>query len=145
MHEPEKAKRIGKSAEKPAETASHGFKWGSYPLEELIKIRDEITQHLPPMSLRDIDMEQELLLQYHSLRKLQNDVLSDNETPVNQRAQVANSVSGVLAKIGELQQTLYDSERLKRIEKILVSVLEHLPVPVAEAFLTKYEEELEKA
>lgn len=118
--------------------------WKIYSVEELIKFRDEITNHLPPLSLKDIDMEQELLLQFRALRALQNDVIADEETPVNQKAQIGNSVSSVLAKMGEMQQTLYDSERLKRIEKILVSVLDTLPQETKEAFLTAYEAELEK-
>lgn len=144
MYDPEKSKRIGKTKDDPAPASVAPFNWKALPMEDLIRFRDEITACLPPLTLRDMDMEQELLLQYHALRALQNDVISDSETAVNQKAQVANSVSATLAKIADLQETLYDSERLKRIEKILISCLDQLPIPVSEAFLTKYEEELEK-
>ena len=145
MYEEGKSKRISKEkGDKEATGPRSPLNWKIYSVEELIKFRDEITNHLPPLSLKDIDMEQELLLQFRALRALQNDVISDEETPVNQKAQIGNSVSSVLAKMGEMQQTLYDSERLKRIEKILVSVLDTLPQETKEAFLAAYEAELEK-
>lgn len=144
MFDEGKSKKIGRKGEEaPHPPRSAPFNWKSLPMEDLIRFRDEITTCLPALTLIDIDMEQELLLQYHSMRALQNEVLADTEVPRNQQAQIANACSAVLAKIAELQETLYDSERLKRIEKVLIASLDELPTEVKEKFLTEYEKALE--
>lgn len=122
------------------------FQWSSYPIELLIKYRDEITQCLPPLALTDMNLEEELLLQFHSLRKLQNDVLSDdNAGPLNQRAQVANSVTNALAKLVEIQADVYSQERFKMVETLLIRHLNRLPEETAAAFLADYEKVLTTA
>lgn len=118
--------------------------WDGMPVHELIKHRDDIDRRLPPLSLSELNLEEQMLLQYHSTRSLQSDVIAEESIPVNQRAQVANSVAASLAKLTELQETLYTTERLKAIERILIRSLRKLPEEVAEAFLVEYRAELER-
>jgi len=115
------------------------FDWKSLPVSMLVKYRDEITQHLPATELKDFNMEQELLIQYHSVRELQNEVISDIDIPPNQRAQVANSVAAGQSKIADLQVEVYTSERFKNIEALLIRTLNKLPEEQAAEFLEGYE------
>lgn len=115
------------------------FVWSALPVSLLVKYRDDILKCLPPTELDKFNMEQELLLQFHCIRELQNDVISDETIPVNQRAQVANSVASVLNKIAEMQVEVYTSERFKNIENLLVRTLNKLPENLAAEFLTEYE------
>jgi hypothetical protein len=114
--------------------------WSIYTVAELVRFRDEITQHLPPLSLSELNLEEETLLQYHTLRELQGDVLSDDDVPANQRAQVANSVATTLKTLGDQQIALYNSERFKEIENLLIRQLSKLPEETAAEFLTGYEQ-----
>ena len=126
-------KKLGPSQERAP------FVWSALPVSLLVKYRDEILQNLPPTELDKFNMEQELLLQYHCVRELQNEVISDETIPPNQRAQVANSVASVLNKIAELQTEVYTSERFKNIENLLVRTLSKLPEDLAAEFLDQYE------
>lgn len=130
------------SLSQPASTseppkAFYDFK--SLPPEMLIQCMDEIKRLLPPLTLAEMNMEEELLLQFHSVRDVQNRVLNDDVTPVNQQAQIANTVGATLAKLGSLQMEIYTSERFKRIENLLIRALRKLPETTAEEFLVEYE------
>lgn len=50
-----------------------------------------------------------------------------------------NAVAASLATLAKLQGDTYTSERLKKIEQILIETLQTLPYEAQEAFLTKYE------
>lgn len=113
--------------------------WSIYTIDELIRFRDEIDQKLPPKELKDMDLEHEMLLQFHTLRALQAQALSDDEFPLNQRVALANSVSASLAKMTESQNALYSSERFKKIENLLIRHLNKLPEETAAAFIREYE------
>ncbi len=112
--------------------------WALLTVAELVRLRDEITQALPPLELSKMNLEEEMLLQYHTLRELQGAVMEDDEVPVNQRAQVANSVAGTLKTLGDQQITLYSSERFKQVENALIRELDKLPEATAAAFLDHY-------
>lgn len=132
------------SIEKGANQAEKApFNWKSLPIDLLIKYHDEIRQHLPPLSLAEINLEEEMLLQYHTLRALQNDVLNDEKIALNQRAQVANTVASALGKLSDRQTETYTQERHKKIEAVLIRVLVKLPEETAAAFLKEYEKILE--
>lgn len=148
MFDPKSAKNLGKSDENPEKNDEKLVKpspydWKSFNSDELIQLRDQITQHLPPIALKDMNLEEEMLLQYHALRALQNSVLTDVELPLNQRAQVANAVANNLDKLAQLQETLYSTERYKRVENIMIRTLNKLPEAEAEYFLTEYEKMLD--
>lgn len=129
---------------KPKTEVSAPFVWSSLPIELLLQYRDEIDRHLPPLTLKEMNLEKEMLLQYHGLRALQNQVLNDDDIPLNQRAQVANAVAGNLSKLADLQETLYSSERFKMVENLLIKTLNSLPDEAAQAFLADYHLKIDK-
>jgi hypothetical protein len=115
----------------------------NFTLQDLLKLRAEIEQKLPARSLKDIDLERELVLQWMASQELQNRILQDQETPANQKAQVANSTATILQQLGKLQIEIHSSERLKKIEAILIETLQTLPTEAQEAFFVAYAEALE--
>lgn len=120
------------------------FNWAIYTVAELIRFRDQIDKHLPPLELKALNLEEQVLLQYHALRELQGTVMEDDEVPVNQRAQVANTVAATLKTLGDQQMALYNSERFKDIETLLVRCLTQLPEEQAAEFIDSYEKILLK-
>jgi uncharacterized Fe-S cluster-containing radical SAM superfamily protein len=94
---------------------------------ELISLRAEIEARLPVKSLQDTDLVRELVLQVVALQSLQNSVIQDMDTPANQKAQVANSLSSALANLVKVQAEIYTSERFKKIEGLLIEYLDAQP------------------
>lgn len=140
MFEESGAKTIGKSSKSAEnEPKKSVFLWKQYSLEELVRFRDEIDACLPPTALKDLNLEELMLLQLHQLRALQTTVLTDETIALNQRAQVANSVANALDKLSQRQEEIWSSERFKGIENLLVRTLTKLPEDLAEQFLNDYE------
>ena len=108
-------------------------------LSERIDLYNEVKQTLPPHSLQDINLTEELVLQYMRVKELQTAVLADQGIPANQKAQVANSVSSTLAQLTKLQTELHTAERFKAIENLMIRYMKRLPVDVVEAFIDEYE------
>ena len=136
MIDESKVKNFGRGDE----TSTSPFRWSALPLETLLRYLDEIRQVLPATTLLDMNMEEELILQFQAVRTLQNTILDDSSVPANQKAQVANSVASVLGSIADLQNKVYSSERFKRIETLLIRHLNKLPEDTAAAFLEDYEQ-----
>lgn len=109
-------------------------------VSELMELRQEIQNKLPASSLQDMDLEQELVYQFLTVKDLQNEGFKDDRTPLNQKAQVANSVAATLGDLVKMQKGLYTSERFKAIEALLIQAIKKLPRDVAEAFISDYEE-----
>lgn len=131
------------SATPPEEQGFTDRALDAYTLQELLDLRARIERRLPARSLKELDLERELTLQFLALQQLQNDVIDDGDTPANQKAQVANSLSAALVNLVKLQGDVHSSERMKRIESILIDTLKDLPVEAVEAFLANYEQALE--
>lgn len=110
-----------------------------YSLQDLLSLKADIERRLPARSIKDIDLSHELVLQFLAAQELQNEVMKDDETPANQKSQVANSVASVLGQIAKLQNEIYTSERLKGIEAKLVEALNKLPKDLQVHFLEVYE------
>lgn len=115
---------------------------GAMPLDQLLELRNRIEQQLPAKDLSDMDLKRELVLQVLALQQLQAAVINDEETPANQKAQVANSLSAALTTLVKLQADVLTTERLKKIEAILIEVINEQPPELQEAFLRMYNERL---
>src|SRR5574337_1158609 len=63
---------------------------------ELLDLKTRVQEALGIDNLGSLDLEDELMTQYVTIKTLQTDVLKDDETPANQKAQVANAVAGTL-------------------------------------------------
>lgn len=109
-------------------------------VDELLSLRSEIDELLPARALGDIDLEHELVVQFLAVKSLQANVLQDDHTAANQKAQVANAVASTLQQLVKMQSEHYNAERFKRIEALLVKSMKLMPVEAATAFLDGYEE-----
>lgn len=118
--------------------------WSIYTIKELVRFRDEIGRALPPLELSKLNLEEEVLLQFHTMRELQGDVMEDETVPANQRAQVANSVASTLKTLADRQSALYTSERFKDIENLLIRTLTKLGEALAAEFIDEYEKILKR-
>lgn len=108
-------------------------------VSELIDLRAQVEQRLPAKDLKDLDLARELVLQVLALQQMQQAVLSDTETPANQKAQVANSLSQALANLVKVQGDVYTTERLKKIEQALAETINGIPDKAnREAFMDAY-------
>ena len=131
------------SATPPEEQGFTDRALDAYTLQELLDLRARIERRLPARSLKDLDLERELVLQVMALQQLQNAVIDDDDTPANQKAQTASALSAALMNLVKVQSEVHNSERMKRIESILIDTLKDLPVEAVEAFLANYEQALE--
>jgi len=111
-------------------------------LEDLLDLRARIEPLLPATSLQDIDLQRELVLQVSVLQQLQTSTHGDDTIAANQMAQVSNSLSSALANLVRVQNNVYTSERLKKIEAILIETLTELPQAAQAEFLEKYSKAL---
>lgn len=114
----------------------------NYSPEELLALRERIDEKLPHRTLNNVNLEKELVMQLQHAQKLQKETLEDDQTPANQKAQVLNSVASTLQMLGKLQIEVYDAERLKKLEQILIGAIKELPKETQETFLQAYEQEL---
>ena len=97
---------------------------------------------LTTRDLGDLDVAEEIFEQYQKAVRLRDNVLDDAEIPANQRAQVLNSVSSILSQLTRLRIQLYDSERMKALEQILLDTLRALPPESRTHFMEVYTREL---
>lgn len=125
-------------SEKPSKVTLSGLN-----IHELMALRSEIDTFLPSLSIMDMDLEGELLLQYAQTKALLASVVEDSETPANQKAQLMNTCSAILTQITKSQSDLYNGERLKIMEQALINAMKTVPTDVSEKFFESYERELQ--
>lgn len=112
---------------------------------ELLELKTEIDKMLGANSLKDLDMEQELLQQYNLTKKFLSTVIDDHEVPANQKAQVINSCTSILKELTATQTNLYNAERLKKLESAVIQCLKLVPKEAQELFMQAYEDCIEQA
>ena len=100
---------------------------------------DLVQSRLPPAQLSGMNLEEELVRQLQRAKELQALTLDDVEVPANQKAVVMNSVASAIGALVEMQEALYNAERFKAIEAIMIEALKVLPEDVATKFLDEYE------
>jgi Lon protease-like protein len=93
-------------------------------------------------TLKDLDLEAELLAQYKRARRLLAVAEHDTEVPLSQKATALNSISTIITNITKAQTDLYNAERLKTLESTLITCLKQFP-DLREEFLTRYREALD--
>lgn len=108
-------------------------------IDQLLKLRSDIDNQLPASSLKDIDLEHELVIQFLTVKNLQSGVLDDEGVQANQKAQVANSCASTLQQLVKMQTEFFTAERFKEIENHLIASLRELPAEVVETFMESYE------
>jgi len=106
---------------------------------DLLILKSQVEQRLPARSLKEMNLEEELVEQYLTVKALQERVLSGEGVSPSQLAQVANQVAGTLQQLVKMQTEYHTSERFKAIEGLMVKYMRRLPLSVAEDFLAEYE------
>ena len=91
------------------------------------QLRNHLDRLFPTESLVDFNLEAELLQRYKATTELWDTIVHDESVPANQKAQVMNACSALLEKISKLQVDIYDSERLKTLERAFIDTLKQLP------------------
>jgi hydroxypyruvate isomerase len=92
---------------------------------------------LPPVDLATLDLNQELADNLTAARQLRLDITHD-DTPVNQKAQVMNTITTILTNLVKLQTDLYNSQRQKELEGVLIQTMQQMPEEVQEIFFNLY-------
>lgn len=95
-----------------------------------------------PDSLDELDLDKELAGQFTRTKQLILNAEDDFGITLAQKAQATNSLTSILQNIVKMRTDLYNAERIKLIESILISVLKDFP-DLQAAFLDRYEAALE--
>lgn len=128
-----------KTSAAPEEKPSYDAMLKAMSQTDLRRLQSDVEKLLPSDSLSDMDMPKELMRQYHRVKLLQDDVMIDNDTPVNQKAQVAGQVASTLQQLTKMQTEFYNSERFRNIENLMIKFLKGLPLEQARDILLEYE------
>ena len=116
-----------------------GFDLDTMTHDELRELRDEIDRRLPEDSLDSLNLEKELVGQYRAVKRLQDDVLMDDEIPPNQRSQVAGQVASTLQQLVKMQVDLKQGEQMKRMEAAFLDAIEDVDEDVKAKFFANYD------
>ena len=109
---------------------------------DLIELHAKIEKKLGGTTLEEVNLVRETLLQMHRAKVLQEAASKAGEgIPLNQRAQVQNSLSNMLAQLGRMQIDLFTSERIKRIQGATIKVIKTLPKEAQNHFFELLEHE----
>ena len=117
----------------------------SLSVEELRRIRGDVDALLPKTDVGSLNLESELIEQYHKTKRLMDDTLGQEDCPANQKSQVCNAVVTILAQLVKLQEDLRKQQALKIMESVLIDTLKFLPEDVKASFFVEYERLAEKA
>lgn len=104
---------------------------------ELYTLRGRIDAVLPTASMAELNLEEETVRQYQTVKALQANVLGGNDEP-NKKASVVQACATALQMLAKMQGDVHTSERFKRIENLMIKYLKLLPVETAEAFIDQY-------
>lgn len=111
-----------------------------YNQAEIIMLRERCNKFLPDIS--DLDLRQELVLQFIVTKQLMTDNQTDGDIPLNQKAQVTNSLTALLKQLSDQQIKLHSAERFRLMEQALTDTLLGISLELQEQFLSIYAEKL---
>lgn len=111
-------------------------------LVELYSLRQEVDAKLPAKSLMDMNLEEELVLQYQLGKAVQQEVFDDTvfKMPQKDKAQLLKMTTVTLESLIKLQNSVYNSERIKALELALGYAFKGVDKAVIAAFYAKYKE-----
>lgn len=95
------------------------------PEGQLMRARHEI-DILVEIDINQMNLTEELGLQYRQAKQLLANVQNDDRTPANQKVQIFNSLQNQLDKIIKQRQAVLSQERLKRFEAAFLNTLKQL-------------------
>lgn len=109
-----------------------------YNVAELLLLRSRIDARLPSLAMKDMDLQKELVIQFHTIKQLQIDTLEDESADPGKKASVANSCMTMLKEMTKTQIELNTAERFKAIEGLMIRAMKTLPKATVEKFLEDY-------
>lgn len=92
-------------------------------------------------TLAELDLDHELLTQYKSAQTLLTEATYDKVIPLNQKAQILNSITAIITQIIKLQMDVHSIEEVKEIESALIETLKEFP-DIKAKFLSAYKKRL---
>lgn len=107
-------------------------------VRDLLELRARIDARLPATSLNQMNLEEELVIQYQTAKALQTSVLNGGEE-ANKKAQTVNTCAAALQALVKMQAEYHTAERLKIIESRLIRALDRVPREYLEDFFAWYE------
>lgn len=113
---------------------------GKLSQTQLMTLRHKIDMLLD-LDINQLNLVEELGLQFRQGKELLASIQNDSATPANQKAQVFNTLKGQLDKIIKQRGLVLSQERLKRYEAAFLKVLEGLDSDTArQTFMDLYGE-----
>lgn len=113
--------------------------------EQLLDLHAKVENELGGLGLMEVNLVKETLLQIHRAKLLQETASQAKDAPLNQKAQVQNSLGSMLTQLAKVQIDLFNSERIKRIQGAVVKVVKTLPKPQQDQFFEMLQDELSRA
>lgn len=110
-----------------------------YNVAELLELRARIDAALPPLAMKDIDLEKELVIQFYVTKQLQTDTLNDQKADPGKKASVVGACLAMLKEMTKTQIELHTAERFKAIEGLMIRAMKTLPKETVDKFLKDYE------
>ena len=111
--------------------------------DELLDLLDRVTALLPATKLSEVNLAEELVLQFQRVKAVQAKVIEPGSgVSAQQKAAVVNACGAALQHLVKLQTDLYNAERLKNIEQVLIRVIKDQPEKLQRAFFKQYEQAL---
>lgn len=108
---------------------------------DLLSLREQITSLLPVSELKNMDLNQELVLQYQAAKSMQAQALADARVDPSKMSTLLNACASSLSALAKLQGEVYNQERLKQIESHLIETLNKMPKESVALFFELYEGE----
>lgn len=103
---------------------------------------DSYDEDLPEGSFVDLDLLAETMQLYRRSKRLMERTLRDKRVPSNQKAQTVNTLANLLKGLAVQQTELYNAERLKRLENLVITMVKELAPEIQDEFIRRYEAEL---
>lgn len=94
------------------------------------------------LTFEQLNLQVETIRLFRQTRRLMRQVLRETGVPANQKAQVANTLASLLKGLSAQQTELYNAERLKRLEFVIIRFVREMPDPEQERFMSMYEAEV---
>lgn len=110
---------------------------------ELLSLHAKIEGKLTGIRLSDVNLERETLIQLQHAKMLQETAKDAKDVPVNQLAQVQNSLASILTTLARMQVELHSSETIKRWKAAIIRVVKEQPKEFQTAFFELLEHEAE--
>mgnify|MGYP001366474435 CR=1 FL=1 len=92
------------------------------------------------VTIRDLNLEQELVEQYVKTKELMRDTFANEDMEGTKKATVCNALVAVLRQLVALQEDLKLQQSLKLMEHVLIDVIKILPQATKDEFFKTYEQ-----